>query len=421
EVVKWLSPLEPQKGHQTFRSRRLQNTGGWLFSHETYQTWYGSDDADSECPKILACYGIPGAGKTIMMQVLSNVIDQLSHDCSVSEGKAKVAVIYLYCDYQDQKDQTPVNMIASLLKQLVLVTPAVPDDIFEIYRDHRASGCTLEIVQAVTLLDLVIRAFDRVYICIDAIDECEGHHRRVFLQHLGKIIRSSTRSFLTSRPHVENDITSCLGINSMSLMTIEITASDDDIAKYVTSKIEENKAHEPEAMSNKLEQEIVESVVAASQGMHFLLPAFQIKEVLDQTTITLRRKALKRIPMGLHDAYRGVIRRIQQQPGNRGDQAMRVLHWIVLAFRPLRLAELQHALVVKLGDPDFDHENKPSRNSLVECCIGLIVIDKGGSLVRLVHFSLKEYLQSDAIFANGHCDIAKVCITYLNFRCVEVL
>ncbi|KAF8538610.1 hypothetical protein BDD12DRAFT_740643 [Trichophaea hybrida] len=151
DMVNWLSPLKPQNRHQTFQSRRLQNTGKLLFNHKTYQTWHGSDDAGHKYQKILACYGMPGAGKTIMM---SNVIDQLSHECSDPEGKARKAVIYLYCDNQDQKNQTPVNMIASLLRQLVLVAPKVPDDIFKIYHNHRALGCncTLEINQTVELL-----------------------------------------------------------------------------------------------------------------------------------------------------------------------------------------------------------------------------------------------------------------------------
>ncbi|KAF8538609.1 hypothetical protein BDD12DRAFT_647488, partial [Trichophaea hybrida] len=132
-----------------------------------------------------------------------------------------------------------------------------------------------------------------------------------------------------------------------------------------------------------------------------------------------RREALKRIPMRLNDAYKEIFRKIQQQPGNRGEQAMKVLSWIFLAFKPFRLVELQEAPAIKLGDSSFGLENIPSQKSVMECCMGLVVTDKGNSFVRLVHSSLREYLQSDAIFANSYCDIAKVCITYLNFCRLE--
>jgi len=60
-----LSPLEPQKRHQDVRATRLDNTCTWLLEDERYRRWWGSSTALGY-DRVLCCYGIPGAGKTVI-------------------------------------------------------------------------------------------------------------------------------------------------------------------------------------------------------------------------------------------------------------------------------------------------------------------------------------------------------------------
>jgi len=89
-----------------------------------------------------------------------------------------------------------------------------------------------------------------------------------------------------------------------------------------------------------------------SYNSRFLLPALHIDIVLEQATISKRRKALGALPTELHDTFEGVIKRIQQSRGH-AELGMKVLLWLHLAFRPLKLKELQHALAVEQGDTQF--------------------------------------------------------------------
>ncbi|KAF3909927.1 Ankyrin-3 [Dactylellina cionopaga] len=97
---------------------------------------------------------------------------------------------------------------------------------------------------------------------------------------------------------------------------------------------------------------------------------------------------------------------------------MNILMWAYLAERPLHVNEVFDALAVKLGDKNLDTDNFPSQQSWLDCCLGLVIVDEETSTVRLVHFSLQEYLRSQCedLFKDGHDRIAKTCLTYLCFE-----
>jgi len=101
---------------------------------------------------------------------------------------------------------------------------------------------------------------------------------------------------------------------------------------------------------------------------------------------------------------------------------MIALMWVSHAERPLRAGELCHALAVQLGSADFDVENIPSISTVVTCCQGLITVDKEGSTVRLIHFTLQEYLSTHPdILSNPHSVMAEICLTYLSSQPLKVL
>ena len=124
----------------------------------------------------------------------------------------------------------------------------------------------------------------------------------------------------------------------------------------------------------------------------------------------------------LGDVYGATIERIKAQDGDKPRLGMAALMWISHAERPLQADELCHALAVKLGSTDFDVGNIPSMSTLVNCCQGLITIDKEASTVRLIHFTLQEYLSSRPdIFSKPHSVMAEICLTYLNSESVKAL
>ena len=119
--------------------------------------------------------------------------------------------------------------------------------------------------------------------------------------------------------------------------------------------------------------------------------------------------------LGLGDAYGATLERIRVQGGEKTKLAMATLMWICHAERPLQVDELRHALAVEIGVADFDSENAPSIGALLGCCQGLITVDKEASTVRVIHFTVQEYLCAHHdLFSNPHSAIAEACLTYLN-------
>jgi len=143
--------------------------------------------------------------------------------------------------------------------------------------------------------------------------------------------------------------------------------------------------------------------------------------ILGEITLSRRRRKLDEMTKGegLGDAYTGTLSRIQAQPGSRSKLGMEVLMWVSHAERPLHVDELCHALGVE-GSIDLDIGNIPAIETLLACSLGLVTVEKSSSTVRLVHYTLQEFLSNNTnLFPNPHSIIAEVCLTYLNFPHVK--
>jgi len=116
------------------------------------------------------------------------------------------------------------------------------------------------------------------------------------------------------------------------------------------------------------------------------------------------------------------LERIKTQDEEKTKLAMATLTWVCHSERPLQVDELCHALAVEMGAMDFDPENIPSIGTLLHCCQGLITVDKEASIVRLIHYTVQEYLCSHpGLFNKPHSILAETCLTYLNSRQVRNL
>ena len=99
---------------------------------------------------------------------------------------------------------------------------------------------------------------------------------------------------------------------------------------------------------------------------------------------------------------------------------MATLTWLCHSERPLQVDELCHALAVDIGATNFDAENIPSIGTLLHCCQGLVTVDKEASTVRLIHYTVQEYLCAHpGLFNKSHSILAETCLTYLNSEQVK--
>jgi len=99
---------------------------------------------------------------------------------------------------------------------------------------------------------------------------------------------------------------------------------------------------------------------------------------------------------------------------------MAALMWVSHSERPLKANDLCHALAVEIGSPNLNTDNVPSIGTLLACCQWLIVVDKESSTVRLIHFTLQEYLRAHPELTGvAHSTMAETCLTYLNSHQVK--
>jgi len=121
--------------------------------------------------------------------------------------------------------------------------------------------------------------------------------------------------------------------------------------------------------------------------------------------------------LGLQDAYGATLDRVRAQGDQKSILGMSALMWICHSERPLRAEELCQALAVEIGSADYNSNNAPSIRTVLSCCQGLVMVDKEQSTVRLIHYTLHEYLASHSgLFKSPHATIAETCLTYLNSR-----
>ena len=124
------------------------------------------------------------------------------------------------------------------------------------------------------------------------------------------------------------------------------------------------------------------------------------------------------MPNELSAAYDDAMDRIKAQDQYRRQVALRIIHWIFLAYRPLTVAEIKHALAVEEGDAELDPDGIPEDDQLISSCVGMVVVSEESGVMGFVHFTVQEYLEQigpDQLTA-PRLEIAQTCLTYLLFE-----
>ncbi|KAF5012488.1 hypothetical protein FDECE_1461 [Fusarium decemcellulare] len=399
DILKWLSPADYAPQQSDYSSRRQEGTGQWLLSCAEFQKWVDTTKQTLFCP------GIPGAGKTIASSL---VIDELH---TRFQKDPSIGVAYLYCDFRRRDEQNIGSMLASLLKQLAQKWHPLPEQVQKMYdRDahleQRPSPYDLsKALQAVSGL------YSRVFIVVDALDECQvtdGCRPRLLSELFDLQETEGINIFSTSRdvPEIMEAF--------QGMASVEIRARDEDLHKYLVGNL--NRLPSFVLKNPELQQSINDTISKAANGM-FLLATLHIDSLAEQPTIGHIKKALKHLPTGLDQTYDQAMARIESQGESAREMAKQVLSWVIHARRALSPAELQHAVAVELGQTYLDTEFIPEVAIACSICAGLVTIDTQSNVVRLVHYTTQEYFDrtKERWFSCAESSITSICITYLSF------
>ena len=172
----------------------------------------------------------------------------------------------LYCDYQAQKDQSAVNLIGSLLRQVTLGALGIVGEIQNAFvRSRQGGGKGLQLLEMLELFVKTVGSLERVFICVDAMDELVPQHRSEFLRALRQIIREvpNMRLFLTGRPHIRGELDKHL---TKGAYIIHIP-NRGDIARYLSRMMGDDGDRDPNLMTEDLKNDIMETVLKKASEM----------------------------------------------------------------------------------------------------------------------------------------------------------
>ncbi|KAL9572165.1 hypothetical protein ACKAV7_003653 [Fusarium commune] len=160
-ILDWLIPVDYGAQQSDYFGNRQKGTGQWLLESTEHRDWRVVNG------KTLFCPGIPVAGKTIPSSI---IINDLHNKLS---GNPSIGIGYIYCNFRRQKEQNINDLLASLLKQLSRSWRCLPESVKLLYDKHEKNGTRPLVEKLSAALQSVVQSYEKVFIVIDALDECQ--------------------------------------------------------------------------------------------------------------------------------------------------------------------------------------------------------------------------------------------------------
>ena len=254
-ILNWLTKTTYGPKQTDNFSRRQKGTGQWLLESDKFLKW------TVETKQTLFCPGMPGAGKTILT---STVVNHLS---TIFQNDDSVGIAYLYCEFKQQNEQKPIDLLLSLLKQLIQRRPPVPENLKRLYEQHSKVDTKPSFGEVSQILEFILHSYSRVFIIVDALDECqvsEGGRNRFLSEIFNLQTKTGANVFATSRP-IPDIIHEFERQKSISL---PVRASGEDIRTYLDPRMLELPLFVRRSPS--LQEKIKAAVLEAADGMYVL-------------------------------------------------------------------------------------------------------------------------------------------------------
>ncbi len=226
-----------------------EGTGKWFVESAEFAAW-----VEGRRPTLL-CPGIPGAGKTFMSAI---AVDWLSQRFPRRE---EVGIAVLYCSYSMQNEQTKEKLLARLLRQLINHGHCESEKLRTLYEELTAAKRRPSLDVMAGLFRHVAGTFSRVFVVIDALDECKGLDWTPVVAGLRRLqtLIPALRLLMTFRPHVT------FGEEMAEAATLSIRADSWDLKQYVAMGLSQLSKHVRE--NDYLRREVIKAIVDTADGM----------------------------------------------------------------------------------------------------------------------------------------------------------
>ncbi|KAL8960007.1 MAG: hypothetical protein Q9193_003220, partial [Seirophora villosa] len=377
-----------------------------------------------------------------------------------------VAVLILFCGYNEERSQSVDKLVAALIKELLQIRPEVSKELKKLFQESSRTDVSPSLEKLIPILRAEMDKFDDCFIVIDGLDEMLVEAQRRNL--LETLTHGKVNIMVTSRPldsirdlfSLAGDEISCDGceeenfrfiyhckqclgygfdlcnechgkglkcpedghylVKTFCTSTVEIEATPTDIRNYVEWRIDhESRLFDSVNKKKHLREEVLMTIVQQANGM-FLLAKLHMDSLATKRTPKAVHTALQNLPTEIGDTYDRAMERIEATNEDDRKIVMNFLLWIAFGTRPLSVAEVEHASSISVGARDVDPDDILSASELTSMCAGLVVVD-ASDIVRLVHFSARNYFEEhrEKWFSNGHTTLARKCTAYLSYKVFE--
>ncbi|KAL4908820.1 hypothetical protein BDW74DRAFT_174053 [Aspergillus multicolor] len=359
-----------------------QGTCMWLVEQPEYQSW-----AKGEIPDLYGSIfwikGKPGAGKSTVMKHLVGSIANAETKC--------IILSFFFYAKGVELEKSPVGMYRSLLHQL-LTSKAVSPDAKKPYFEIAAEMQGKEQLEWSTrdlrgLLQQTIRSLNdrRVFIMIDALDECDPDDVAdviLFMQHL---VSSSSASGAVLKVCISSRNYPILNIDHAIEFVLEDQPEHQaDIKKYVEATLKGGKSKKVQ----EVKEEICEKASGVFLWVHRVVQS--LNRAIETGNIQKMRQPLAEIPTDLDEVFADTL----ACDNENIDDLVLCLRLVLVAARPLSREELYFAIsfagsgFVRL-DIDW-HTESIMEKHITGVSRGLVEIVQ--SKAHFIHPAVREFL-----------------------------
>jgi ankyrin repeat protein len=321
----------------------LKGTCQWIYRNPKYLEWISHKESDQQ-QNFLWVKGKAGSGKSTLMK---NLIKHVS-----IENPLAIIVSFFFDARGTSLEKTPLGLYRTLLLELFAKVPNLLQEI-DIALHQRlqmsVSDWEWREDELKDLLRSVLSSLRgrRVYIFVDALDECEEdnhteHTRardlvRFFEELLNRKTTQSPTMYLclSSRHYPLITVRNCT--RSLELCMEEENSAD--ITQYIEYWLRTGSP-----TSTLEDRELIQDIATRSNGV-FLWAILVVQKIIisrDRGKSKAYLKALLReTPVGLDPLFRQILQDVDAE--DRED-AVKLLQWALFSQVSLTLDELQHAL-----------------------------------------------------------------------------
>ncbi|KAK3617365.1 hypothetical protein LTR56_025331 [Elasticomyces elasticus] len=367
------NPSDDKKRIEHTKGGLLADAYNWIFDHAQYVQW-----RDNGQRRMLWIRGDPGKGKTML---LCGIINELKNQLAERD-----VLSYFFCQASDARINNATAVLRGLVLLLIDQQPSLASHVQEEY--DRAGKNLFEDGNAwFALSDIFMRmlqdaSFRRVYLIIDALDECvDGMDRLLDLIRQTTRVSTKVKWLVSSRnwPSIKEQMAS---VDDHDEVSLELNADAVSRAVGVFIKHRFLQLSTQKSYSKDLQSIVLRHLYTNAKDT-FLWVALSC-QYLSKVPVWDTVTKLKRLPPGLDELYAQMWRHICASDND--DLCKSLLSTVAVLYRPATLAELTcvtEALSEVSNDP-------AAVTSMIEHCGSFLTVREDH--VYFVHESAREFL-----------------------------